>query len=460
MAVSGLDKIDRRSAVARLLEQITARVLVTHEPLLFTGDIEDLPPQIENPLKEYLELSKTRILLIYPLPQIEDAIKAKETTIVSYQGIERPPLAEFALVVEKFDAENLEGAFDSAVDSVVRQGQLAMHNSLTHHNLPMRWVMAGVAKATWFLRGSRFPKTMTALVFITVAVCAMIFIQDDFYVSGRGELQPKEQHHLFAGIEGVVARIHPKAKHGQQVNSNDLLLEISSTKLAYDLAQLEGEQQTIRAELDVLQITLRAGLPTTAEERLKHNRAIAEQKELKVRLKSSRKQVAILNKQEQELQVRSPITGEVLTWDVAQSLEARPVNRGQKLLTIANPKGIWLLEMKIPDRQIQQVQQQLKQHSKQHKERIRLTFILATEPDQTYTLEKEATEFHLSTTTETDISGEAFVRLTVEVNHELIPQEALRPGATILPKLHCGKRSLGYVWFHDLIHVIKTKVLF
>ncbi len=458
MAVSGLEKVDRRSAVARLLEQVTARVAVTQEPLRYSGETEDLPPQIENPLQEYLELSKSRSLFIHPLPKMDDIQKDRKRDYASFKKSNRPPLADFALVVEKFDTDHLDATFDTAVDSVLRQGRLALYNALTYHNLPMRWVMTKLSQMTWFLQGTRFPKTMACLVLLTCAIGALFFIQDDFFVTGQGELQPKIEHHLFAGAEGVVSGIY--TKHGKSVSKNDLLLEIRSTKLEYDLAQIEGEQQTIRAQLDALQVTLRAGLPSTAEERLKYNRAKAEQQELKVRLASSAKQIAILHEQEKELQVRSPIDGEVLTWDVVQSLQARPVNRGQKLLTVANPKGAWLLDMKIPDRQISYVQQMVNQQHQNKNDKLKLTFILATAPDVTYTLEKNVKEFQIATATETDRSGEAVVRLTVELDDDLIPRDALRPGATILPRLYCGKRSIGFIWFHDLIHVIKTKILF
>jgi hypothetical protein len=46
-------------------------------------------------------------------------------------------------------------------------------------------------------------------------------------------------------------------------------------------------------------------------------------------------------------------------------------------------------------------------------------------------------------------------------------QEALRAihadpkiGATATAKVHCGRRAIGYVWFHDLIDFVRAKILF
>ena len=36
----------------------------------------------------------------------------------------------------------------------------------------------------------------------------------------------------------------------------------------------------------------------------------------------------------------------------------------------------------------------------------------------------------------------------------------LRPGADVMAKIYCGRRSLGYVWFHDVINFIHSRVLF
>ena len=33
-------------------------------------------------------------------------------------------------------------------------------------------------------------------------------------------------------------------------------------------------------------------------------------------------------------------------------------------------------------------------------------------------------------------------------------------GATATAKIHCGKRAIGYVWFHDLVDFVRAKILF
>ena len=53
-----------------------------------------------------------------------------------------------------------------------------------------------------------------------------------------------------------------------------------------------------------------------------------------------------------ELDVKSPINGLVVTWDLQNRLIHRPVQRGQVLLRVANPDGPWQLELHMPENRI------------------------------------------------------------------------------------------------------------
>ena len=49
---------------------------------------------------------------------------------------------------------------------------------------------------------------------------------------------------------------------------------------------------------------------------------------------------------------------------------------------------------------------------------------------------------------------------SVEVVAALPPSEklTLRPGATAVARVHCGRRSLGYVWLHELWEAIRLRL--
>jgi hypothetical protein len=39
-------------------------------------------------------------------------------------------------------------------------------------------------------------------------------------------------------------------------------------------------------------------------------------------------------------------------------------------------------------------------------------------------------------------------------------QVALRPGTQVSAKVYCGRRSIGFVWLHDAIAFVQSKILF
>src|SRR5207237_1576888 len=66
-AVSGQDTIDVRSNVVTLLGKLATRVVKSGEPLWYGGSTEDLPPQIEEAIEDYVDQSYTKSLAVIPL---------------------------------------------------------------------------------------------------------------------------------------------------------------------------------------------------------------------------------------------------------------------------------------------------------------------------------------------------------------------------------------------------------
>ena len=48
----------------------------------------------------------------------------------------------------------------------------------------------------------------------------------------------------------------------------------------------------------------------------------------------------------------------------------------------------------------------------------------------------------------------------VVVGFDRTQMDQPRPGATAIPRIRCGAQPLGYVWLHDLIDAIRTRLLF
>jgi hypothetical protein len=147
----------------------------------------------------------------------------------------------------------------------------------------------------------------------------------------------------------------------------------------------------------------------------------------------------MLHKELEGLTVRSPLTGEVITWNVQQQLTARPLKRGDALLTVADIAGPWQLELKVPSRRAGRL---LAAPGNVHRT---VSFVLATNPGKTL----EGNVIEIAPRLEIDDSGDSYILTTVEAPREKI--ENRTPGATAFARIDCGRSSLAEAWFHDLI---------
>ncbi len=168
----------------------------------------------------------------------------------------------------------------------------------------------------------------------------------------------------------------------------------------------------------------------------------------------------ILREKQSELQVTAPQAGIITTWDVRGKLLNRPVERGQKLLTLADPTGGWELILQMPDDKMGHLLKAKYELAQQNPNaNLVVKFILATHPG--VELEGVIKEIH----TIAEVQGEAgnMVQLKVQFDQAQLAKANitdLRPGATVTANVLCGKTSLGYAWFHEVIAFVQSRVLF
>ena len=163
--------------------------------------------------------------------------------------------------------------------------------------------------------------------------------------------------------------------------------------------------------------------------------------------------------QERELDIRSPITGQVISWEIEDRLMRRPVQRGDALMKVADTEGAWQLEILMPDKRmgvIERARQKAKEQDPTSD--LVVEFILAADPDTT----------HVGTVKDIARSAEVHgdegntVMIKVEITDEVKAQlpQPLKLGESVSAKILCGKRPIGYVLFHDLFAFVQSKIVF
>jgi len=435
LAISGVDSPNRRANTVRQLERLSKAVTTVDEPLWYAGAADDLPPEIEDPLNAYVDESHTRALVVLPLKEPKNEERAAQ------------PKPFGALIVEQFYG-GLDERLRETIAVMHGHSALALHNAMEVQGGPLVRLLRALGKARWFARAKNLGKALAVLLVAAAVVTALATVPADFEIEAHGELQPIERRDVFAPSDGVVSDL--QAAHAMQVRAEQVLLVLRKPELDFEFKRVWGELQTSRKRLAAVEAERLQNPRQTADERRSHSQLTARQEELRELISSLERQYEILEQQQAELTVRSPIDGEVLTWDLKQLLEARPVSRGQVLMTVANLEGPWVLELRIPDDRIAHVlaaQQAIRSD-------LDVSFVLAADPGRKLSGRID----RVGIRTEISETEEAFVLGTVNIDRNAIAQPV--PGGTVVAKIHCGRRPIGYVWFHDLWETIQSWILF
>lgn len=454
-AVSGLDTVNRRANAVRRLEKLMRAVTATEEPLWYTGQASDLPPQIDAPLNAYLDESHARMLAVIPLFPGTDESAAPAAWSVRPLETDAPHARpsrrrrpDAVLIAEQFESSQAGDALRQRVNAVCRQSAPAIRNALEHHSIPFLPLLKLLRSFFRLFGLRRLPKTAAAIAVVTAAVLALVLIPVDFEISGTGELQPEIRRDVFATSDGVVREV--LVEHKSEVSAEDVVVRLRNSDLDFKLSQVLGEINTTQKDLDTVQISLRSTSPDDPDEQVQYNQLAAREVELKEELKNLTRQLGILKAQAAELDVHSPIDGQVLTWDLHKTLDARPVERGQVLMTVADVDGPWVVEIKVADEHIGHVLGAQRELGRE----LKVEFMVAAEPGVTHT----GTVQSIRATAEPMENEGPVVLVTVRFDKQHVPR--LRPGASVVPHIYCGRRSVGYVWFHELFEAVQRRLLF
>jgi hypothetical protein len=440
-AVSGQDLFDKRSNVVTLLGRLATKVVATGEPLWYTGSTDDLPPQLEDAIHEYVDHSHAKTIGVLPLAK--PTLEKDTTEDPTHELIDEGDVVG-ALIVEQIEDIRSREALATRVDLVCGHGARALSNAAEHENVFLLPVWRTIGRARWLVRARTLPKTLAALVAVVTLILAAIFVPADFDLEGRGALQPVNRREVFASEPGIVQKV--LVKHGERVKQNDLLLQLDNTDLDVRLQGVIGElQQALRQWQSASRLRSNHNLPQSDRDSY-----AAQALELDQKIKDLETQQKLLLEQKDQLQVHSPIEGEVVTWDVERVLRQRPVNRGERLLRIADPDGPWELEVFMPENRMGHIAAAQKELDGP----LKVEYILATDPKRT--LQGTVREIHAAA--ELHEEHGHCVRLLVEINKADLTDP--RPDATVTAKVYCGRRSIGYVWLHDLFEWFQSRVLF
>ncbi len=222
------------------------------------------------------------------------------------------------LIAEWFESSEASAAAKARLGVVCRQSEAAIAHVLDVDRLPFVRVNRWLAKVVWLTEARQWRRTKiwAAAVFAVIAFFAIC--PASFEVEADGELQPVERRELFASLDGVVQSA--LVDHGEHVMPGQVLARLRSPALELETARVNGERQTAEKRLAAVR-TARLELDQDGggEASGRYLQLTAEEEEIKQLLTSLGRQNEILERQQRDLEVTSPIKGQVLTWDAQRA---------------------------------------------------------------------------------------------------------------------------------------------
>ena len=446
-AISGQDTIENRSNIVTALNNLATRVVAAGEPLWHDGSTEDLPPQIEEALEDYVDQSYGRSIAVLPLREPERKLgKGEENAATGEIDRDNAHRGDVigALIVEQIESDIPPDIFHARCDLVYEHGTRAIANSRAHTNLFLMPLWRALGHATWIIRARTLPKTLGVLALVALVALGLTFIPKDFTLEADGTLLPTQRREVFAPIDGEVFEV--LVEHNSQVKKDDVLVRLRNPDMEMQMADTEGQINTTLAELARVQGQLR----------LRNQMEVTDRRALESEGQTLRTKQGVLEhkknlqaKRMRELEIRSPIDGVVVSWDVEKMLRSRPISTGQVLMEIADLSEPLFLELELPEKREGHLDDfVLKNELKNPEDKLDVTYILATDPDEH--LEADLTLESISMRADSHDEHGAIIKMHAIPDQESLARLMPRPGAKVIAKVHCGRRSSGFVFLHEI----------
>ena len=268
-------------------------------------------------------------------------------------------------------------------------------------------------------------------------------------ILSQGTLQPSVQRFVFSPAEGYVDRIY--VADGQSVHSGEVMATIGSPQLQLQVNQIAAEIGLADQKRAGLNISLNQLKPADDPTNLTGSRLAGEVQELEARRANLVEQKQLLDREQERLQLRSPIDGTVIAWEVEKYLENRPVRRGDTLLRIAALDHQWRLESAVADWESGYVVDAYRATQVENKS-LAVEFVLASSPG----VRRSGKVLSISSTM-LEVDGGQHLEVMVEPEAIL---ESRRLGTSVTVSIPCGKFPRWLVWTRSILDAVHRRFWF
>ena len=477
-AVSGQESVHPRGNLIRTMRTLAGQVIAAGEPLRYDGAFDNLPPQLEPPLAEFIQESGARFLILVPLLEPERLIKPEETSAHA-KPVREPRRSLGALVIEQMQSSEPSPQLLSTLDPAVDHIAAAVFNAKTHSAIFLLPLWRAIGRFVEWLRGRRLALAAAGLALMIVVSAALVLVPWPYRVDATGRLMPVIQREVFAPWDGQVVEL--LVQGGERVEAGQVLLQLRSDELSAELVTVENQLHEKRKLVSTL-IAQRDDVARQGnrDEELKLQ---AKAVETKVEVEGAAQQATVLKDRLARLTVRAPLAGVVTTFQAQQLLLNRPVKRGDLLLQVMDETGDWQLELEVAEHRLGRIlveQQRLAAASQETKverpepkqpaandplssptpnpksstlnppfQQLPIEYRLLTQSEASYFANLNS----LATRTVTAEAQGSVIEARATLDKSRLPARAI--GAEVRARIGCGTSCLGDVLFGDVIEFVQ-----
>lgn len=452
-AVSGQSTVNARANLVVAMKKLSRRVIDMGETLVYTGRMEGLAPQIEKPLAEFVQESGSRLIMIVPLYQSDKLVREQGEEAERKRKLKKPK-AIGCLVVEQVGESEPAPELERRAELLADHIGAATWNARQHGRILGRSIFKFMGTVLEWFQGKKLAITTAVLAVVAGLIAAGTLIEMDYPVEAEGKLMPVKQYAVFAQYDGTIDDIlvQPNEYDEFRVTEALPLLQMTNEDLNSEITTTEAEvrKHTDLAKNNRLEFR-QLGTDDSDQARQSRSRLNIEHIQILTDKKIAETQLnKLLERRTQKLTVRSPANGLIADFKRMDILIDRPVKAGDHLFDVMDddPEGDWHLELLVEEKRMGHILRAIRERGDVN---LPGTFRMVSLPDS------EAFDCHLtviSTRSTTDQElGTAFELICV-ADQELPVQ---RIGTEVTVRLQCGKCSLAFYLFGDIVEFVQRQ---
>ena len=312
-------------------------------------------------------------------------------------------------------------------------------------------VWQAVGRTRIFSRAA-MPRWAIVLSVLAVLTGILCFLPWDFELSADGTLTPEDRYEIYSPVDGEIKWVvQGNGDEKLRVEKGVVVAELDNDDLRQELIELENNIVLENEKISEAEDQIRTqGPELTPVQELMLEKEIATSY---ARIDGYQNEKIIVEKKIRSLSVPALGSGLIVDWQLEEKLKNRQVSRGEKLMTIVDDSKEWIIEVEMLEKKfghLVQAQQNFQADD------LQVTFVLVSAPNERFQGKL------ISIDRKADVIGEKgnTVLLRIAFNKEEINPDLLLYGGGVTTRIHCGRRSLGYVLFREVYETLQRNVFF